>query len=276
VKRSVGKKSPLLESLQLGKRIKTVMLYNWFMRPSVELVIPVLNESQTLEIQIQKLEKYLEAQTNLQFSYRITIADNGSTDSTLSIARSLADRFQNIDVSSVDSRGVGLALKTAWQNSDCDFVGYIDLDFSTDLKHLRDVETLFISGYECIFGSRLLAGSVVSGRSLKRSVTSKVFNRLIRRVFNSTLSDGMCGFKFVKKDQLSKILQNGAECDGWFFCTELTVIAQQVGCKIIEIPVKWDDDRNSKVKIPSLTYEYISDIIRLKKRITRPVNSKIR
>lgn len=244
------------------------------MRPSMEVVIPVLNEAETLEDQIQKLENYLRNQVSQKFSYQITIANNGSTDSTLKIANSLAKRFQNIKVVTVDSRGVGLALKTAWQNSKCDYVGYIDLDFSTDLNHIRDVEVFFTEGYDCVFGSRLLPQSKVSGRSIKRTIISIVFNRVIQIVFNSTLSDGMCGFKFFKKNQLSEILQSGAECDGWFFCTELTVVAQKIGHKIVEIPVKWEDDKNSKVRIPSLTYEYILDIIRLKSRISKLSKAK--
>jgi glycosyltransferase involved in cell wall biosynthesis len=237
------------------------------MRPSVELVIPVLNESQSIETQIIKLENYLDSQLNLEFSYQITIADNGSTDSTLGISKMMAKRFKNIRVVSVDTRGVGLALKTAWHSSECDYVGYFDLDFSTDLNHIKDVEKLFTIGFDCVFGSRLLPESVVTGRSLKRGITSVVFNRLIRITFKSSLSDAMCGFKFIKRNQVPKILQYGAECDGWFFCTELTVAAQMAGCKIYELPVKWKDDKNSKVKIPSLTFEYILDIIKFKKRI---------
>ena len=239
------------------------------MCPSMELVIPVLNESQSIETQIIKLEKYLESQLNLEFCYQITIADNGSTDATLDIAKMLAKRFENIRVVSVDSRGVGLALKSAWRSSECDYVGYFDLDFSTDLNHIKDVEKLFLMGYECVFGSRLLSESVVTGRSLKRGITSVVFNGLIRIIFQSSLSDGMCGFKFIKKNLVPKVLQFGAECDGWFFCTELTVAAQMIGCKIYEIPVRWEDDKNSKVKIPSLTFEYILDIIKFKKRIVK-------
>lgn len=236
---------------------------------SIEIVIPVLNEEETLGNQIQKLENHLERQASQEFTYQITIANNGSTDSTLEIANLLAERFQNIRVVTVNSPGVGLVLKNAWQSSECDYVGYMDLDFSTDLNHLRDVEILFTEGYECVFGSRLLPQSQVSGRSIKRTIISIIFNRVIRIIFDSSLSDGMCGFKFIKRNKLSKILQSGAECDGWFFCTELTVIAQKVGCEFIEIPVKWEDDKSSKVHIPSLTYQYILDIIRLKNRISK-------
>lgn len=244
------------------------------MVPSIDIVIPVLNESQTLEAQISKLEKFLEAQDELKFAYRLTIADNGSTDSTLEIANRIASQFQNIRVVSVGKRGVGLALKSAWSTSECDYVGYMDLDFSTNLQHLVDVEKFFLSNYDCVFGSRLLPESVVVGRSLKRSITSRVFNAIIRMTFHASLSDGMCGFKFLKQEKLKDIFQLGAGCDGWFFCTELVVAAQLAGYKILEVPVTWQDDAESKVRIPSLTLEYIEDILKFKKRIKASARSR--
>lgn len=242
-------------------------LYSNAMLSSIDIVIPVLDESRTIESQITKLQRFLEEERELKLDYQITIADNGSVDRTLEIANELASKFQNIRVVSVGKRGVGLALKTAWQSSQCNYIGYMDLDFSSDLRHLIDVENLFLQNYDCIFGSRLLPKSKVLGRSFKRTVISKVFNAVIRIVFSSTLSDGMCGFKFLKREKLIGIIQSGANCDGWFFCTEITVSAQLAGYKIVEIPVNWRDDQESKVHIPSLTLEYVRDILRFKKRI---------
>jgi glycosyltransferase involved in cell wall biosynthesis len=234
------------------------------MYSSVDIVIPVLNESQTLEIQIIKLQKFLENADSFTFSYGITIADNGSTDSTLEIARDLASRFHNIRVVTVGKRWVGLALKSAWDSSDCEYIGYMDLDFSTDLHHLIDVEVAFLHNYHCVFGSRRLPQSVVIGRTLKRSITSMVFNLLVRRTFHVPLTDGMCGFKFFKREIFSDVVRIGAECDGWFFCTEIVVAAQLGGFKVLEIPVTWTDDAESKVRIPSLTLEYIRDILKFR------------
>lgn len=242
-------------------------LYSYTVISSIDIVIPVLDESPTLEVQISKLRKFIKDESEPKFAYQITIADNGSRDNTLEIARRLAEKFQDIRVVSVGKRGVGLALKAAWESSRCDYVGYMDLDFSTDIHHLRDLESAIHKNYDCIFGSRLLPKSLVAGRSFKRGVTSKVFNAIVRLTFNSTLSDGMCGFKFLKRENLKNIFAFGADCDGWFFCTEVTIAAQLAGYKILEIPVIWHDDKKSKVRIPSLTLEYIVDILKFRRRI---------
>jgi glycosyltransferase involved in cell wall biosynthesis len=239
------------------------------MPPSLDIIVPVLDEEYCLETKVTELLEFIENLSESGFYYRVTIADNGSRDNTFEIAKCLADRFQNVKVVSVPSKGVGLALKTAWRDSDCDFLGYMDLDLSTDLSHLKDLESLFNKGYECVFGSRLLPESKVSGRSLKRTVTSIVFNKIIQKTFHSKISDGMCGFKFMSRNLAIKLMQSGADCDGWFFCTELTVVAQNLGCNFSEIPIKWIDENTSKVKIPSLTYEYFKDIIKLKIRLRK-------
>lgn len=242
-------------------------MYNSTVAPTIDITIPVLNESLTLRSQIEKLQEFLMSQSELIFTYQITIADNGSSDSTLSLAKELAEKFKNIRVVTVGKRGVGLALKSAWTSSRCDYIGYMDLDFSTDLFHLLDMEKYFLDGYECVFGSRLLPGSRVVGRTLKREITSRVFNRIIRTTFGTSMSDGMCGFKFLRRELLSKLLETGAESDGWFFGTEIVVTANLANFYIHEIPVSWHDDADSKVKIPSLTLEYIRDILKFRKRI---------
>lgn len=234
---------------------------------SMDIVIPVLNEALTLESQIAKLLIYIEGQRESTLDYSVTIADNGSTDRTLEIADRLAASSQKIRVVSVGKRGVGLALKEAWRTSTADYIGYMDLDFSTDLRHLRDVEERLNDGFDAVFGSRLMPGSSVVGRPLKRELTSKIFNALIRALFHSSLSDGMCGFKFFRRELFGDFSRAGAMCDGWFYCTEITVVAQLVGSKISELPVSWHDDAQSKVRIPSLTLEYLRDIRTFRNRI---------
>ncbi len=237
------------------------------MPPILDVVIPVLNEAKTLESQIMKLQNFLAEHSNLNFVYQIIIADNGSTDDTLKIAHNLASVSQRIRVVSVGVPGVGLALRTAWATSNSEYIGYMDLDFSTELIHLADVEKIFNEKYDCVFGSRLLPESRVKGRTFKREITSRVFNSVIKSVFNSSVSDAMCGFKFLRREKLRDALRHGAGCDGWFFCAELTVTSQIAGHRIYDLPVFWQDAPGSKVRILTLTTRYIADILRFRKRV---------
>jgi glycosyltransferase involved in cell wall biosynthesis len=235
-------------------------------KPSLEIVIPVLDEAKSIEKQIELLNKFLDM-GNFYFDYQITIAENGSKDDTLFRAKSLARRFARVEVLSVGERGVGRAIKSAWNNSNCNYVGYMDLDFATDLKHLHQVEDYFLLGTDCVYGSRLLKGSKVLRRSLLRNTTSHILNMIIHGVFKTKVSDVMCGFKFIKADLARELMKGLAVTNGWFFCAEIAITSEVTGYSLAEIPVVWTDDGESKVKIMRLAIEYLRNIRELRKRL---------
>jgi glycosyltransferase involved in cell wall biosynthesis len=172
----------------------------------------------------------------------------------------------------IGQKGVGLALRTAWESSEADFIGYMDLDLATDISHLREVVEVFLGEKpDVVSGSRLLTKSRVHNRTLRRSITSRAFNSLLGVVFKTSVSDGMCGFKFLKRDCLESIVKNGATSDGWFFATQLLLVAEMTGLKLKEIPVIWSDDRNSKVKVIHLSKEYILEILKLRGNIRKSI-----
>jgi glycosyltransferase involved in cell wall biosynthesis len=238
------------------------------MKITSDIVVPVLNEEESLEANILKILTFVEKNLTDQFLCRIVIADNGSTDRTPEIARKLEKEFNGkVLFHRVERKGVGLALKSAWGASDANIVGYMDLDLATDLEHLPEaLDAIVNNGADIVYGSRLHKNSRVIGRTLKREITSRIFNYVIKTYLRTRFSDGMCGFKFLKKEHLAPIIENGADSDGWFFCTELLVVGEWDGLQLYELPVKWTDDANSKVSIYNLTREYIEAMRRLKSK----------
>jgi glycosyltransferase involved in cell wall biosynthesis len=232
----------------------------------IEIVIPILNEEATLERQIQLLENHIKLNGSFGHQICITIADNGSDDRSPAISEELLTRFDNLKYIRIGKRGVGIALKRAWMDSKADIIGFMDLDFSTDLKHLEDVLSKFEDeriGLIC--GSRNKRESVVINRSYRRTITSRALNLILKRVFQAKFTDGMCGFKFLRRSHLNEILSQGVGFDGWFFSTEILIVAERQGIEIFDLPVIWEDDRESKVKIFQLSGEYIKNIIQLKR-----------
>lgn len=230
---------------------------------SIDIVIPVLNEEKRLLNGIQNSINFLRKHAS--FSYKIIIADNGSTDRTKQIAEQLADNFKEVEYISTPKKGVGLALQTAWNESEADIVGYMDVDLSTDLSHLNEMYLTFQeSNCDIVTGSRLKSESEVTNRKLIRTITSKGFNFLMRLICGVHITDGMCGFKFIKLDSFKKISQYGLKTEGWFFCAEMLIKASWLKMKIIEIPVIWTDDLDSKVKILKLSYNYLKELLRLR------------
>ncbi|MEY3053470.1 MAG: hypothetical protein RLY31_3255 [Bacteroidota bacterium] len=236
-----------------------------------DVTIPVLNEAPTLEIQVRKLYAFLRKQFPDARQWRIVIADNGSTDGTLPIAQRLAEELPEVVSLTVPRKGVGLALKHAWEHSEADFVGYMDLDLATDLNHFLQAYQALASGrYDLVYGTRLHANSVVIGRTLKREITSRVFNAMLRLYLGIRFSDGMCGFKWLRRDLVPSLRNGGAVSDGWFFSTELLSVAEWKGYRMLELPVRWTDDiSSSRVRILPLARQYVRamKVLKAKKSI---------
>ena len=242
------------------------------MNTSIEITIPILNEENTLAQQIKKTCAYIENNLKDIGSIRLILADNGSTDKTPEIARELEKILPGVEYLRLEQRGVGRALKASWTKSTADIVGYMDLDLATDLRHLRPaLETLIENNAEVVTGSRLAKGAKVIGRKPIRNVTSFCFNYIVRLIFNTSFSDGMCGFKFLQRGTLEKLMDTGAKSDGWFFATEILVTADHLKYRVYDLPVIWTDDPNSKVKIIKLTIEYLKAMLSLRQRLN---NSK--
>lgn len=231
-----------------------------------DITIPVLNEEATLAQNVTTLYNFLEKNFPNQSQWKIVIADNGSEDRTRAIAEELSEKYSTVHWVSVPRRGVGLALKTSWDQSKADIVGYMDLDLATDLPHfLEAYAAIAKEDYDIVYGSRLHANSQVVNRPLKREIASRGFNFLLKTYLGVGFSDGMCGFKFLKRNVYPALREGGAQNDGWFFSTELLTVGEWQKRRLFELPVKWTDDvSSSRVEIIPLAKRYIQSMRELK------------
>jgi len=214
--------------------------------PVLDVVVPVHNEEADLEPCVRRLHGYLRAA--FPYPYRITVADNASTDGTPGVAARLAAELPGVAVLTVPAKGRGGALRTAWTASDADVLAYLDVDLSTDLAALAPLVAPLLSGHSDVaIGSRLTRGARVV-RGPKREVLSRGYNLLLRGALAARFSDAQCGFKAIRRDVARQVLPLVRDT-GWFFDTELLVIAQRAGLRIHEVPVDWVDDPDSRVDL---------------------------
>jgi glycosyltransferase involved in cell wall biosynthesis len=231
------------------------------MSPSaVEIVIPVHNEQRVLESSVRTLHGHMRR--HFSFPFRITVADNASTDETLTIARALARELPEVAVLHLADKGRGLALRSAWGASKADVLAYMDVDLSTDLSALAELVTPLLEHRgDIAIGSRLAPGAEVT-RGIKREVISRAYNLLLRVVLGATFSDAQCGFKAGRRELIQALLED-VEDDAWFFDTELLWLAQRSKLAIHEVPVRWVEDRDSRVEILATAREDLRGLIRL-------------
>ncbi len=215
-------------------------------RPVLDVVVPVFNEEAALGPCVRRLHGHLIAQ--LPYPFRITVADNASTDRTPGVAAALAAELDGVQVVRLEQKGRGRALRTVWAASDAPVRAYMDVDLSTDLNALLPLVAPLISGHsDLAIGSRLAGGSRVV-RGPKREVISRAYNLILRGSLAARFSDAQCGFKAIRGDVAQRLLPL-VEDTGWFFDTELLVLAERAGLRIHEVPVDWVDDPDSRVDI---------------------------
>jgi putative flippase GtrA len=228
--------------------------------PDVDIVVPVHNEEAALEFSVRRLHRFLTAE--FPFAWRIVIADNASTDATPAIAATLAAELAGVEALRLERKGRGRALRAAWGASEARVVCYMDVDLSTDLRGLLPLVAPLLSGHsDLAIGTRLAHGARVV-RGPKRELISRAYNRLLRTTLRARFSDAQCGFKAARADVLEHLLP-AVRDDGWFFDTELLVLAQRRGLRIHEVPVDWVDDPDSRVKIVRTAIEDLRGIARL-------------
>jgi glycosyltransferase involved in cell wall biosynthesis len=238
-----------------------------------EITIPVLNEEKQLEEKVLQLYHFILNEFQSLHDWSIVIADNGSIDNTSIIGKNLASDYSRIKYIRLGEPGVGLALQASWNQSEAHIVGFMDLDLATNLNHLKEALNAIESGYDLVYASRLHKHSKVIGRSLIREISSRVFNYILRSYLNVHISDGMCGFKFMKKEIFQKLYASGAKSKGWFFSTELIVIAEWLNYKILELPVDWTDTKESHVRIIPLAIQYLKSMKSLKKNKSKYIKA---
>jgi putative flippase GtrA len=237
-----------------------------FSAPQVDIVVPVKDEERDLAPSVRRLCAFLRDE--FPFSARITIADNGSTDGTWAVATALSREFPAVTAVHMEQPGRGRALRAIWSGSDADVLAYMDVDLSTDLNALLPLVAPLLSGHsDLAIGTRLARGSRVV-RGPRREVISRSYNLLLRASLGAEFSDAQCGFKAIRHDQARALLPL-TEDTGWFFDTELLVLAERAGLRIHEVPVDWIDDTDSRVDIVATALADLRGIVRLSAGLLR-------
>jgi glycosyltransferase involved in cell wall biosynthesis len=231
---------------------------------SVDLFIPCYNEERTLAQSVETLCAW--AAEHLPYRWRVVVADNASTDGTLAVAQALAAADPDgVGYIHLDRKGRGRALKQGWLASSADAMCYMDVDLSTDLALITPLLAgVLEEGYDVAYGSRMSRGSDIE-RSLKREINSRGYITLIKLLFWTKFADAQCGFKAITREAAQALLPQVQDGE-WFFDTELLVIAEKSGYRLKEVPVRWVEDPDSRVRFPQDILKMGGQLLRLRFR----------
>lgn len=227
------------------------------------IIFPVLNEKLRLESGITRTLNYLK---KIKFEdFEIIIVDNGSQDETPQIARRLCRENEKVHYERISVRGVGAAFRRGVELSRGEIVGYMDIDLSTNIKHLGEAVHIFREMPEIAYinGSRFARESRTKGRKWYRRITSQGLLILLKVFLGMKSTDAICGFTFVRRDTALSLVEGCSQDNGWFYMIEFLLRAEKRGVKILDYPVEWQEDYNTTVKIFKTICNYTVQIARL-------------
>jgi glycosyltransferase involved in cell wall biosynthesis len=229
---------------------------------TVLVVLPVYNEEKSLRKGVETLMSFLSDYD--WYEWKIVIADNNSNDRTAEIGLQLETENPIVQYLHIPQKGRGIALRTAWEQAESDFVSYMDIDLSTGLDALIRAVDRLSNGADVAVGTRLSKDSNTT-RSLKREFISRCYNMVIKLSLGTHFNDAHCGFKTGRCAVIQKLLPY-IEDNEWFFDTELLFYAERLGYSIKEIPVTWVEDPDTKAKIFKDAYDDLRGLCRLRFR----------
>jgi len=211
---------------------------------SISIVIPAYNEEKRLPATLDKIREYLQA-SRWDFA-EIVVVDDGSRDGTVRVARQAGVRV----IGNPGNRGKGYAVKHGMLEARGEHVLYTDADLSSPIGELEKLwDAAARAGAQVAIGSRAVDRSLVGVHQPRaRELVGRFFNLVMRMVTGLPFRDTQCGFKLFDAGAAKRIFPLQL-LDGFGFDVEVLYIARKLGCKSIEVPVRWDNVAGTKVSL---------------------------
>lgn len=213
--------------------------------PFLSIILPVYNEEKRLPGSLELIFEFLQSQT---YTAEVIVVENGSQDGTLRIAHDFAVGRPNLRVIQNKVRGKGLAVKRGMLEACGDYRFMCDIDLSMPIQEVSRFLPPLLKDYDIAIGSREAPGAVRYGEPSYRHFIGRVFNNLIRLIALPGLNDTQCGFKCMRGD-IAEILFQRQRLTGWSFDVELLFIARHLGYRLVEVPIPWYFNPDSKIRV---------------------------
>lgn len=238
---------------------------NKTLHPFLSIIIPAHNEENRLPSTLDQVFRFLETQP---FSFEVVVVENGSNDRTHELAQEFAEQHDNMRAIQNDLRGKGLAIQRGVQEAAGEYIFLCDADLSMPIEEITRFLPPQLKNVDVAIASREAPGAVRINEPYYRHFTGRVFNTLIRWLVLPTLQDTQCGFKCIRADVARDIFPYQT-LTGWAFDVELLYIACHRGYKVVEIPIHWYYNADSKISIFRDSLRMFLDLLLIRRNARR-------
>lgn len=231
------------------------------------IVIPVYNESSCLENNLEKVHAFLR--DRFPERHEIVCVDDGSRDDSPAILNRCRGRLPLSVQLNGSNRGKGAAIRAGMLASRGDIVFFSDADLSTPLDEMDRFLPRFEEGCDLVIGTRKSPDARIKKyQPLHRVLMGLGYTYWVNFMLGLRVSDYTCGFKAFTRKAVEAIFPR-TRIDGWSFDAEILYLAKLCGLSICEVPVTWEDQPGSKVRLIRDTVRSFSEVLRIR-RIHRP------
>lgn len=228
-------------------------------KPELSVIIPVFNEEKRLS-NLEKVLFYLERQ---KFESELVVVNDGSLDSTENLLKKYYKKNKLEIISYTKNRGKGFAVKTGMLAAKGRYRLFTDLDLSAPIEETEKF-MLHIKKNPVVIASRKIKETKLITRQPRiREFMGSYYTYLSQKILGLSISDFTCGFKCFNEDAANNIFSK-TKIDRWGFDPEILMIATKLGYKILEVPIIWRHDPNTKVKFPQDIFNSFNELIRVR------------
>ncbi|HEX5834784.1 MAG TPA: dolichyl-phosphate beta-glucosyltransferase [Pyrinomonadaceae bacterium] len=242
------------------------------MSASLSIVIPAYNEAIRLGNTLTAVVNYVRESWP---DAEVIVVDDGSTDDTAGIARSIfsdSGPLRTSVISYKSNLGKGRAVRLGLLAARSEVALFSDADLSTPITEAPKLVDPIVNGQcDVTFGSRALDRKLIGvHQPWRREQGGRVFNLAVRLATGLPFWDTQCGFKAFRMS-VCRPLVEAATVDRFGFDVELLYLAFRAGLRLKEVPVRWDHNEGSKISLMSDSFRMLSEVGLIRQQARRGV-----
>jgi dolichyl-phosphate beta-glucosyltransferase len=238
--------------------------------PHISLILPAYNEAHVIQSTVETCAAYFESRG---WEYQIIVSADGDDGTREKVRAMIRMNPRIVAIGEVERRGKGRGIREAVEIAQGDIIGYCDADYKVPIEEFEKLEPHLAAGCPFVSGSRALRESAIERKQpLYRQLGSVGFGIFMHTVVGLRgVTDTQCGFKFFPRE-IARYLFRNQVIDGYMFDVEILYLAERAGLKIVEVPIRWRDDGDSRLDLIAGNIRNVRDIFHIR-FARRPVDA---